>query len=39
VRFEVNLAASRRAGLQINSQLLQLATIVDEQAIAGGARR
>ncbi len=28
VRFEINLFASRRAGLQINSQLLKLATIV-----------
>lgn len=28
VRFEINLLASRRAGLQINSQLLNLATIV-----------
>jgi hypothetical protein len=34
VRFEVNVAASRRAGLQINSQLLKLATIVDAPAKA-----
>jgi hypothetical protein len=30
VRFAVNLGASRRAGLQINSQLLKLATVIDE---------
>ncbi len=32
VRFEVNVGASRRAGLQINSQLLKLATIVDTRS-------
>jgi hypothetical protein len=28
VRFEINLAAARRAGLKISSKLLSLATIV-----------
>jgi hypothetical protein len=32
VRFAVNLGASRRAGLQINSQLLKLATVIEEPA-------
>jgi hypothetical protein len=41
VRFEINLAASRRAGLQIHSQLLGLATLVETPAgngRAGGGR-
>jgi YfiR/HmsC-like len=33
VRFAVNLGASRRAGLQINSQLLKLATVIDERVL------
>jgi len=31
VRFEINPAAARRAGLKISSQLLRLARIVAEQ--------
>lgn len=32
IRFEINSAASRRAGLKISSQLLKLARIVQEEA-------
>lgn len=32
VRFEINLQASRRAGLKISSQLLKLARIIQEDA-------
>jgi hypothetical protein len=34
VRFEINLAAARRAGLRISSQLLKLARIVEPAAEA-----
>lgn len=32
IRFEINLEASRRAGLKISSQLLKLARIIQEEA-------
>jgi hypothetical protein len=32
IRFEINLAASRRAGVKISSQLLKLARIIQEEA-------
>ena len=32
IRFEINTAASRRAGLKISSQLLRLARIVEEES-------
>jgi len=33
IRFEINVGASRRAGLKISSQLLKLARIVEEETL------